>query len=195
MLAISQHGPQANTPGEQTVAGLAAAPQVTAHSELPVQVVLQSPSHFTEQLDESAHVTVLASPTWSLQLALVLQLTVDIAPSLKSQSELAVHVTSLASPPVPLHCEESLHASESSPLVWPSHFVDSLQPTEQSPVPHCALQSAPATQVHALSTHSQPAPVQVGAGPSSPPHAAANANPKQSKALVPSFMNLASMAD
>lgn len=159
-----------------------------------MQVVLQSPSHFTEQVDESAHVTVLASPTWSLQFALVLQLTLAIAPSLKSQSELAVHVTSLASPPVPLHCEESLHVSDNSPLVWPSHLVESLQATEQSPVPHCALQSAPATQVQALSTQSHPAPVQVGAGASLPPHAAASANPKQSKALVPRFISLVSIA-
>ncbi len=193
--ARPQHGPHAKTPVEQTVEGLAATPHVTTHSVLPVHVVLQSPSHFTKQVDESAHVTVLSSPTWSLQEALVLQLTVDIAPSLKSQSALAVHVTWLASPPAPLQCEESLQVNVSSPLVLPSHLVESLQATEQSAVPHCALQSWPATQAHALSTHAHPAPVQVGAGASLPPHAAASANAKESRALVPSFIGLASMAN
>lgn len=89
----TQQGPQANTPAEHVVAGLAATPHVTAHSALPVHVVLQSPSHFTLQLEESLQVTVLAGPTWSLQVALVLHTARDAAPSLKSQLELALHVT------------------------------------------------------------------------------------------------------
>jgi hypothetical protein len=92
-ISVAQQGPQANTPAEHTVAGLAATPQVTAHSELPVQVVLQSPSHFTLQLAESVQLTVLTAPTWILHVALVLHTTMDAAPSLKSQFELALHVT------------------------------------------------------------------------------------------------------
>ena len=89
----AQQAPQANTPGAQVVAGLAATPHVTKHSELPVHVALQSPSHLMLQLDESAHVIVLSAPTCSLHVALVLHAAIDCAPSLKSQFDVAVHVT------------------------------------------------------------------------------------------------------
>lgn len=75
------------------MAGLAATPQVTAHSELPVQVARQSPSHLMLQAAESEQVIVLAAPTCSLQVALVLQTAMAAAPSLKSQFELALQVT------------------------------------------------------------------------------------------------------
>ena len=42
---------------------------------------------------ESAQVIVLAAPTCSLQVALVLQTAMAAAPSLKSQLELALQVT------------------------------------------------------------------------------------------------------
>jgi hypothetical protein len=87
------------------VAAVPASLQVTAHSELPVQVVLQSPMHFTLQVALSLHAIVPLS-TWILQLELMLHATVADAPSLKSQSELAVHDTELASPPRPLHIDE-----------------------------------------------------------------------------------------
>jgi hypothetical protein len=90
---------------------------VTVHAALPVQVVLQSPSHLTAQFDESEQVTVLAFPSCSLQVALVLQSTVAAASSLRSQLELAVHVTSLPSPPVPLQSDESLQVSVNPPVV------------------------------------------------------------------------------
>jgi hypothetical protein len=152
------------------VAGLAATPHVTAHSVLPVQVVLQSPSHFTLHVDESAHAIVLPSPTWSLQFALVLHTALASAPSLKSQVELAVQVTWLLSPPTPLHSDESLHVTRNSSLELPSHFVDSVQLSEQALSPHSVLQSTPATQVHAESLHAQPVPEHTGS--LSPPHAA-----------------------
>lgn len=168
------------------MAGLAATPQVTAHSVLPVQVVKQSPSHLTLQLAESAHVIVLALPTWILQVALVLQATVDSAPSLKSQFELAVQVTALASPPCPLHSEESLQVTVSSPAEVPLHFAELVQLSEQSPSPHSVLQSAPATQAQAESVHRHPVPIHVGSA-GSPPHAEP-ANAIDSRAMEPSFM-------
>jgi hypothetical protein len=58
-----------------------------------MHVALQSPSHLMLQFDESEHVIVLAVPTWSLQVALVLHIAVDDASSLKSQLELAIQVT------------------------------------------------------------------------------------------------------
>lgn len=72
-----QQAPQANTPGAHVVAALPAAPQVTAHSELPVQVAWQSPSHLTVHNVESAHVTVLPVPTSSLHVALVLHAAIE----------------------------------------------------------------------------------------------------------------------
>jgi len=90
---------------------------VTTHPALPVQVVLQSPSHLTLQFDESEHAAVLAFPSCSLQVALVLQTTVEAVSSLKSQLELAVHVTLLSSPPVPLQADESLQVSVNPPVV------------------------------------------------------------------------------
>jgi len=176
------------------VAAVPAAPHVTAQTALPVQVVLQSPSHLTLQLDESEHAAVLAFPSCSLHVALVLQATAAAAPSLKSQLELAVQVRSLASPPTPLQSDESLQVRVKAPLVWPWHFVESLQLSEQSPVPQSVLQSAPTVHVHAESTHAQPVPEQVGAGASLPPQAAAHANVKESKAMDPSFISLASPA-
>lgn len=167
---LPQQGPQANTPAEHVVAGLAAKPHVTAHSELPVQVALQSPSHLMLHSVESAHVIVLFAPTCSLQVALVLHAAVESAPSLKSQFELAVQVTALMSPPIPLHSEESLQVTLSSSVELPLHFEEFEQLSEHALSPHSVLQSMPEVQVHAESVQTQPAPVQTGG--SSPPHAA-----------------------
>lgn len=165
-----QQGPQANTPVEHVVAGLAATPHVTTHSVLPVQVALQSPSHLTLHVAESAHVIVLSGPTWSLHIALVLQVASEPAPSLKSQFELAVQVTALMSPPIPLHSEESLQVTFSSSVELPLHFEEFVQLSEHALSPHSVLQSTPDVQVHAESVQTQPAPLQTGA--SSPPQAA-----------------------
>jgi hypothetical protein len=172
LARADQHGPHANTPAEQSVAGLPATPHVTAHAVLPVQVARQSPSHLTLQLAESAQVTVLLGPTCSLHVALVLHVASDSASSLKSQLELAMHVTWLPSPPVPLHSEESLQVTDSEPDVLPLHFAELTQLRAQSSSPHSVLQSAPAVQVHAVSSHTQPAPVQVGAPPPPQPTSA-----------------------
>jgi hypothetical protein len=80
------------------VAAVPRSPHVTAHSELPVHVVLQLPEHLTLQLDVSLH-AMFPPATWILQVESMLQTTFAIAPSLKSQFELAVHVTWLPSPP------------------------------------------------------------------------------------------------
>jgi len=45
------------------VAAVPPAPHVTAQTALPVQVVLQSPSHLTLQFVESEHAAVLAVPS------------------------------------------------------------------------------------------------------------------------------------
>lgn len=144
------------------VAAVPAAPQVTAHIELPVQVVLQSPSHFTLQVVESEHAIVLPAPTSSLHIALVLHPTFADAPSLKSQTELAVHVTMLSAPPAPLHCDESLHITVSASAELPSHFDDIVQLSEQA-LSHVVLQSRPAAHAQAESVHVHPVPVQIGA--------------------------------
>jgi hypothetical protein len=138
------------------------------HSALPVHVVWQSPSHLTLQLVESAQVTVLACPTWSLQNALVWHPAVDPAPSLKSQLELARHVTTLSSPPMPLHSDESWQVTSSASLEFPLHLALFVQLSEHELSPHSVLQSAPAAHVHAESVQVQPTPEHVGA--SSPPH-------------------------
>jgi hypothetical protein len=182
----AQHDPHANTPGEQTVAGLPASPHVTAHPVLPVQVVRQSPSHLTLQLDESAQVTVLPPPTCSLHVALVSHAAIDTAPSLKSQLELAVHVTRLPSPPLPLHSEESLQVTVSAPVVLPLHFADIVQLSEQSSSPHSVLQFAPATHAQAESVHVHPLPVQVG---SEPPPQAAHIIAMQNRMIEPTLMS------
>jgi hypothetical protein len=148
---------------------VAAAPHVTAHSELPVHVVLQSPSHLTLQVVESAHVIVLPAPTCSLQVALVLHAAVAMSPSLKSQLELAVHVTWLSAPPTPLHIELSLHVTVNASSEVPSHFAELVQLNEQAPSPQSVLQSVPAAHTQAESVHVHPTPVHVGA--LSPPHA------------------------
>jgi hypothetical protein len=132
------------------VAGAAASPHVTAHSELPVHVALQSPSHLMVHAVESEQAIVLSSPTWILQVALMLQTAFAPSPSLKSQFELAVHVTSLSSPPKPLHCDESAHVNVRVPSVLPSHFAELVHASEQSESPQAVLQSAPAVQVHAV---------------------------------------------
>jgi hypothetical protein len=166
------------------VAGLPATPHVTTHCVLPVQVVRQSPSHLTPQLDESAQVTVLSSPTCSLHVALMSHTTVDAASSLKSQLELAVHVTRLPSPPRPLQSEESLQVTVSAPVVLPLHFAELVQLSEQSSSPHSVLQSAPATHAQEESAHVHPVPVQVGAEPPQATHAIA----MQNSAINPALM-------
>jgi hypothetical protein len=135
---------------------------VTAHSALPVHVVLQLPRHFTLQLDESPHAIVPPS-TWILHAALMLQVTIAPSPSLKSQFELAVHVTRLSSPPAPLHSDESLQVTVSESVVLPWHLALLVQLNPQAESPHSVLQSVPATQVHSESVHVQPVPKQVGA--------------------------------
>ena len=144
-------------------------PHVTAHSELPVHVVLQLPMHFTLQLEVSLH--AIAPPsTWILHVESMVQATVASAPSLKSQFELAVHVTLLPSPPFPLHWDVSLHVSVRASVVLPLHFAAEVHASEHAESPHSVLQSVPAAHVHAVSAHVQPVPVHVGALPS-PPHA------------------------
>lgn len=98
-------------PGAHSVAAAPAAPHVTTHSELSVQVTLQSTSHLTVQLDEPEHAAELSSPSSSLQLALDAHVTVALASSLKSQLELSAQVIALLGPPAPLHCEESLQVT------------------------------------------------------------------------------------
>jgi len=139
-----------------------AAPHVTAHSELPVQVVLQSPSHLTLHVVEPEHAIVLPAPTSILHVALVSQTTIDASPSLRSQFELAVQVTLLSLPPAALHCDESLHVIVIASLLSPSHFVAIVQASEQGPS-QVALQSVPAAQAQLLSAHVQPVPLQTGA--------------------------------
>ncbi|MBA3504029.1 MAG: hypothetical protein H0T65_26950 [Deltaproteobacteria bacterium] len=149
----------------------------------------------TLQFDESAHVILLAVPTWILQVALVLHATVDISPSLKSQFELAVHVTLLTSPPIPLHSDESLHMTVSESVEFPLHLALLVQLSEHAESPHSVLQSAPAAHKHAESVHVQPAPVHVGAALSPPPpQAVANANRIEKRAQLPVFIGLASSA-
>jgi hypothetical protein len=46
-----QQGPQANSLGAHMVAAVPPRPHVTAHSEPPEHVILQSPTHVTVQLD------------------------------------------------------------------------------------------------------------------------------------------------
>jgi hypothetical protein len=121
---------------------------------------------------ESVQVAALPAPSWSLQLALVSQTAIEPEPSLKSQVELSVQVTALRSPPAPLHSDESLQVTVSSPDELPLHLADSLHSSEHASSPHSALQSAPASQVQADSTQTQPAPVQVGSPPSLPQPAA-----------------------
>lgn len=150
------------------VAGVSASPQVTAHSELSVQVTLQSPSHLTVHAVEPEHAAVLAAPSWSLQLALVEQAADEAPPSLKSQVELSVHVTALAAPPIPLHSDESAHVTTSESSEVPLHFAELEQLSAHAESPHSVLQSAPATQTHESSAHEHPVPVHVGAG-SEPP--------------------------
>lgn len=157
------------------------------HSELPVHVARQSPSHLIEHAVESLHVTVLASPTWILHVALVSHVTVDCVPSFTSQLALAVHVRLLPSPPAPLHSDESLHVSTSDPVVLPLHFAEFEHASAQSLLPHSVLQSAPAVQVHDESAHTQPVPVQDAAGPSSPPHAT-SANDIEHSAIARSLI-------
>jgi hypothetical protein len=165
------------------VAGVSAAPHVTAHTAFPVHVVLQSPSHLTLQFDASAHVIVLAAPTCSLQVALVSHAAAADAPSLKSQSELAVQVTWLSSPPKPLHWEVSLHVTRSASLESPSHFAPLVQTREHAPSPQSVLQSVPAAHVQSLSVQVHPVPVQVGPLLSLPPHATATIE-VHSKAMI-----------
>ena len=121
--------------------------------------------------DSAEHEIVLAAPTCSLHVVLVLHVAADRAPSLKSQLELPVHVTWLLSPPMPLHSEESLQTTVSASVELPLHFADAEQLSAHASSPHSVLQSAPAMQLHEVSAHTQPVPVQVGAEPP-PPHAA-----------------------
>lgn len=130
--------------------------RATAHSELVAHVVLQSPRHFTVQADVSLQ--AIAPPsTWILHVDSALHATVAIAPSLKSQFDIALHVIVLPSHPALAHrrvvarCGQLAHAESK----------------------HSVLQSAPAVQLHAVSTHTQPSPVQVGCEVSLPPHATA----------------------
>jgi hypothetical protein len=153
------------------VAGAAASPHVTAHSELPVHVVRQSPLHFTVHAVESVQVTRLIAPTSILHVALALHVTADEAPSFTSQVELSAHVALLLSPPTPLHCEESAHVRASSCSDVASHFALLEHVSAQSSSPQVVLQSAPATHAHAMPEHVQPVPVHVGSE-SLPPHAA-----------------------
>ena len=155
------------------MAGVAAAPQVVVHAAAPVHVVLQSPSHFTEQVEKSAQATMLPTPSCSLQFELALQTTLALVPSLKSQVVLPVQVSLLESPPAPLHADESLQVNVSAPEVCPWHLVPEVQLSAQSPVPQSVLQSVPAAQVQAVSTHAHPVPLQTGAAPSLPQAAAA----------------------
>ena len=125
---------------------------------------------------------VLAAPTCSLQIALVLHVAVAISPSLKSQLELAVHVTWLSAPPAPLHMDVSLHVTVSASSELPSHFAPVVQLSEQGPSPQSVLQSVPAAHVQAESVHVHPTPVHVGAV-SLPPHATPTME-RQSRAII-----------
>lgn len=125
----------------------------------------------TLQVVEPEHAIVLAVPTWILHIALVSHTTFEFAPSFRSQFELAVHVTWLPSPAAALHCDESLHVIRIASFELPSHFAELLHASEHVPS-HVVLQSSPVVQVHAVSAHVQPVPVQTGALPPSLPHAA-----------------------
>lgn len=166
-------------------------PHVTLQSVLPAQIALQLPSHLMLQVDESVHVIMLASPTWSLQVALVLHTATADAASLKSQLELALHVTWLASPPMPLQAEESLQTTDRASVELPLHLDEAVQLSEHALSPHSVLQSVPATHAHAESVQVQPVPAHVGAPPLSPPHATP-AIAIQNKTLVTTRIALAS---
>ena len=133
-----------------------------------MHVVLQSPSHLTSQVGEPVHVIVLLVPICSLQLEVVSHCAVDPPPSLKSHVELPMQTSVLPKPPVPLQSEVSLQMTCSVSAESPWHFASVLQTSEHAVSPHSALQSSPAVQVHAVSTQSQPVPLQLGPSPLSP---------------------------
>lgn len=156
--------PQTLRPSEQVIAPLPVE-HVIEQAVVVAHVATQSVSHLMLQLAVPSQAMVPELVRLNLQTAESLQVAVEPAPALKSQFDCAPQRIWLPGPPLPLHDDLSSQVSASAPSVLPLHFAPTVQLTEHAAAPHCTLQSAPATQLQALSAHVQPAPLQVGAGP------------------------------
>jgi hypothetical protein len=151
--------------------------QSSLHRAWAPQVTVQSPVHFTSQVEVSWHEAVLPAPSWNLQSAWLEQVADEPAPAFRSHLEAATQEITLASPALPLHSELSLQVSMAAPMELVLHLAPVSQRTAQPAVPQVVLQSTPAWQVQLFSTAQvHPVPVQVAARPASSVEQAASSS-------------------